>query len=75
MQDVIKADKGKLSEWEQEVVESLKKQELLSENINDEHDKSLTLGERVADKLAGFGGSRRFIGMLFLWMIINSIFL
>ncbi|HXX53882.1 MAG TPA: DUF1003 domain-containing protein [Thermodesulfovibrionales bacterium] len=79
VQDVIKEDKGELSALEQEVVESLRKQELLSENINDEYDKSLTLGERVADKLADFGGSWRFIGMfsgmLFLWMIINSALL
>ena len=76
VQDIIKADKGELSTLEKEVVESLKKQELLSENINDEYDQSLTFGERLADKLADFGGSWRFIGIfsgvLFLWMVINS---
>ncbi len=79
VQDVIKADKGELSALEKEVVESLRKQDLLSENINEEYDKSLTLGERVADRLADFGGSWRFIGIfsgvLFLWMIINSTLL
>jgi uncharacterized membrane protein len=42
-------------------------------------DQSLTLGERVADKLADFGGSWRFIGIfagaLFLWMAMNSTLL
>jgi len=79
VEDVIKADKGELSALEEEVVESLKKQELLSENINDEYDKSLTLAERVADKLADFGGSWRFLGIfsgvIFLWMLMNSTLL
>jgi uncharacterized membrane protein len=79
VQDVIKADKGELSALEKDVVESLKKQDLLSENINEEYDQSRTLGERVADKLAEFGGSWRFIGIfsasLFLWMVMNSTLL
>jgi len=79
VQDVIRADKGELSALEQEVVESLRKQDLLSENINVEYDQSRTMGERVADKLADFGGSWRFIGIfsgaLFFWMIINSTLL
>jgi hypothetical protein len=34
VKDVIKADKGELSVLEEEVVKSLKEQELLSQNIN-----------------------------------------
>jgi len=48
----------------------------LSTNINAEYDRQRTLGERMADKLADFGGSWRFIGifcgLLFLWIVINS---
>ena len=76
VQDVIKTDKGELSALEEQVVRSLTEQELLSKNINVEYDKQRTLGERMADKLADFGGSWRFIcifcGVLFLWIVINS---
>lgn len=77
VQEVIKKDKGELSELEDQVVKSLKEQELLSKNINEEYETQLTFGERLADRIADFGGSWRFIGIfaiiLFLWVAINSI--
>jgi uncharacterized membrane protein len=76
VQNVIKEDKGELSALEKQVVKSLTEQELLSKNINVEYDQQRTLGERMSDKLADFGGSWRFIsifgGILFLWIAINS---
>lgn len=76
VQGVIKADKGELSVLEEQVVQSLTEQELLSKNINVEYDRQRTLGERMADKLADFGGSWLFIsifgGILFLWIVMNS---
>jgi len=48
-------------------------------NINREMDEKLTIGQRVADKVASFGGSWSFIilycSALLLWMIINSFVL
>jgi uncharacterized membrane protein len=79
VQDVIKNDKGELSELEEQVINSIKNQELLSKDINAEYDQQLTLGERLSDKLADFGGSWRFISIfaaiLFLWIALNSIVL
>jgi len=76
VQNVIKEDKGELSALEEQVVKSLTEQELLSKNINVEYDQQRTLGERMADKLADFGGSWRFISIfcavLLLWIVINS---
>jgi uncharacterized membrane protein len=76
VQNVIKEDKGELSALEEQVVKSLTEQDLLSKNINVEYDQQRTLGERMADKLADFGGSWRFIsifgGVLLLWIVINS---
>jgi uncharacterized membrane protein len=50
--------------------------EVTSRNINQEFDDSLTLGERWSDRLADFGGSwifiSLFIGMLVIWMGVNS---
>ena len=77
-EDLIETDKGELSAIEAEVIKSLaEEQELLSKNINLEFDRVLTLGERVADKVAEFGGSWRFIlsfaAFLVVWLCINSI--
>ena len=77
VQSVIEADKGELSQLDEQVIKSLREQELLSKNVNIEYDRQLTFGERMADKLADFGGSWRFIGIfaavLFLWVLLNSL--
>ncbi len=77
VQDVLELEKGELSSLEEEVVRSLKEHEVLSRNINVEFDRELTFGERVADKVAEFGGSWRFIisfGLvLAVWILINSV--
>jgi len=76
VQQVIETDKGELSALEKQVIESMKEQELIAANINVEYDRQLTAGERMADKLADFGGSWRFIGIfagvMFLWIAFNS---
>ena len=75
-EEILTKDKGTLSELEQEVLQSLKHQEILSENINEEFDETLSFGDRCADKIARFGGSWTFISIFGLvivcWMIINS---
>ncbi len=76
--DIIKQDKGELTEIESDVVRSLHEQELLSKNLNAEYDSRLTLGQRMADRIADFGGSWRFIGMfaavLLSWVTVNTTF-
>jgi uncharacterized membrane protein len=56
-----------------------KKELVTSRNINKEFESSLTLGEQLADGLANFGGSWKFIGifmaMLVIWMGINTFVL
>jgi CRP/FNR family cyclic AMP-dependent transcriptional regulator len=51
----------------------------VSRNINVEMEEKATLGERVADKVASFGGSWTFIflyvGFLLIWMAFNSFVL
>ncbi|MBI4743707.1 MAG: DUF1003 domain-containing protein [Actinobacteria bacterium] len=74
---VLEEEKGEISALDQEVIQSLKDQEILSENINKEFDEKLTFGQRAADKVADFGGSWIFIGIfafiLVTWIIINSV--
>ncbi len=76
VREVISADKGELSVIENQVLRSIAESEFLSRNINPEIDRALTLGERVADKVAEFGGSWAFIGSFALvmgaWITVNS---
>jgi len=76
---ILETEQGDLSTLEEQVLKSLKEEELLSRNVNVEFEQKLTVGERLADKIADFGGSWRFIGicaiMLFLWIVMNTIVL
>jgi uncharacterized membrane protein len=77
VQSVIEEDKGQLSTLEEQVVESLKEQDLITKNLNLEYEQQLTLGQRIADRIADFGGSWQFISIfgivLVLWMLLNSV--
>jgi len=77
VEEVLKKQKGELTNLENKVLDSLKEQETIAENINIEFDKQLTFGEKISDKLASFGGSWKFIIIFFvilaIWIIFNSI--
>jgi uncharacterized membrane protein len=79
VKDVLAKGKGEVSVLEEEVVRSLREHELLSSNINVEFDRKLTFGERMADKMANYAGSWRFIaifmGVFLIWIGMNSIVL
>ena len=51
----------------------------VTRNVNREMDEKMTVGQKVADKVASFGGSWTFIflysGALLLWMSINTFIL
>jgi uncharacterized membrane protein len=61
------------------VEKSVPATELLSKNFNEEFDKRITRGERMADRLADFGGSWKFIGIfmavMFCWIVLNAVIL
>jgi uncharacterized membrane protein len=69
---------GELSELEDTVLNSLKNRNTLVDKI-EEVDSSPTIGQRLADKVASFGGSWTFIltfgGFLFVWIVVNAFFL
>ena len=48
----------------------------VSRNVNEEEDARLTVGDRIANRIAGFGGSWMFIALLaltlILWIVVNS---
>ncbi len=72
---LLKQENVEISEMEQQVIESIEKNELLSKDLEEELSKDLTRGQRVADRIASFGGSWTFIffffSFLFLWMCVN----
>lgn len=77
--EIVREDAGSISDLEREVLEAVREHELLTENTNREIEAQLTLGDRVADRIARFGGSWGFIGafggFLVLWMALNALWL
>jgi len=61
------------------VLESLRQQDILSRNPEDELQSSLTVGQRLADRVANVGGSWTFITwftvVFVVWILSNSVFL
>jgi hypothetical protein len=77
VREMLETDKGELSRLETEVIESIKKQEILSRNINDVMQEKLSFGQKLADNIAKFGGSWTFIisfGVVILgWITLNIV--
>lgn len=77
VESLLEEEKGELTELEKEVIEGLRKHEILSENPDIDFDKNLTLGQRLADGIADFGGSWKFIIIfgvfIAAWMTINVV--
>lgn len=78
MSDFLKKELGELDDMEQKVMQSLKDKSLVADNPDD-NDDSLTIGQKVADKVASFGGSWTFIisflAFLLGWIAINVFIL
>lgn len=69
----------KISDMEKSLVTRLAHRGRVSRLVNQEFEAQMTVGERVADQVAQFGGSWTFImifgGILVVWMGINSFVL
>ncbi len=61
------------------VVESIASSEPIAENINDVYEESLSFGDRLADRVASFGGSWTFILLfgffMLIWITTNTLLL
>jgi len=79
VEDLLEAEKGELSSLEEEVLNSIQAHQVLSTNIDKEFEQEWTLGERLADRIASFGGSWTFliIFAIFItaWITMNSFVL
>jgi uncharacterized membrane protein len=75
MEHMLKAEGKELSKLERDVLKSVNENEVLASNIEPILDKDLTLGDRLSDRIAEFGGSWTFIitffSFIIVWMIVN----
>ena len=73
--ELLDRERGELTELEKDVVESLAREETISRDVESTWEHRRSLGERVADMVADFGGSWTFIGIFFcvliVWMAFN----
>ena len=54
---LIVQEKGELAEIDRDVMDAIKNNSILSENIEEKVEDQLTFGQRLADHIAEFGGS------------------
>jgi uncharacterized membrane protein len=76
---LLESEKGEVTSLEQEVLHSLRDHELLAKNLEVEFEQEWSFGERLADRIAAFGGSWPFLiyfgVFIVLWIGMNSIVL
>lgn len=79
VQMLLDEELGEVAQLERSVVERIARHETLSTDTDAAFERERTLGERVADRVANFGGSWTFLGLfaffLIAWMGLNSLLL
>ena len=79
LQKILAAEKGNLNALEEEVLDRINSLTTMSKDVDSQAEDELTVGERLADKVAEFGGSWTFIisfgGFILIWILVNVIFL
>ena len=74
---ILESEKGELSNLDKEVLENLEKHEIISDD--EESGQEWSFGEKLADKIASFGGSWKFLIIfsvfLFAWVALNTFIL
>lgn len=76
---LIQAEKGELKTLDLDVMQSIHNNETISDTFQNKEDQDLTFGQRMADKIAEFGGSWSFIISFFtfivIWIAFNTFML
>ena len=74
---LLKSEKGEVTDLEFEVIKSMEQHELITRNVENKLDQHWTLGERLADKIATFGGSWAFLIcfaiFIAIWIVVNTV--
>ena len=75
LSSLIEQERGQMDVIDQDVMNALKNNSILSENIEEAMEGKLTLGQKMADKIATFGGSWTFIiaffSFILFWIGVN----
>jgi uncharacterized membrane protein len=75
VRQALEQERGELSTLEEDVLQSLSELDVISANVNEDFQQQITLGQRVADRVASFGGSWLFIfafgGVVLAWISLN----
>ncbi len=79
IETALTEEKGELNWLENAVLESLSTEGTIARNVEAMYMERLTFGQRLADRIASFGGSWTFIlafgAVLVVWIAINSVLL
>lgn len=79
LEHIIDSEMGQLDKVEKQVVEAIENQELVADDLVNAPAEPESFGQRLADKVAAFGGSWTFIiffaVVLLLWIATNSLLL
>ncbi|UCI26506.1 DUF1003 domain-containing protein [Mesorhizobium sp. B2-8-5] len=77
MEELLQQEHGEFSELDRQVVESIARQDTISENSEEEFEEHRSFADRISDTMAEFGGSWWFLisfgGVLLIWIGINLI--
>lgn len=76
---LVVQERGELAIIDKDVITAIRNNSILSEDIQEELEAQLTVGQKLADSVARFGGSWIFIitffSFILVWMIANIIVL
>ena len=77
VEELLQKEHGEFTELDRQVTESIARQDTIAENIEEDFAEARSLGERLSDHLAAFGGSWAFLIafaiVLVGWMVLNLI--
>jgi len=77
VEELLRQEHGELTKLDREVARSLAEGSMVSANVEECFDEKRTLGERLSDGLATFGGSWPFLiafgFVLAAWILINAL--
>ena len=77
VEELLRQERGELTQLDKEVARSLAEGAMVSTNTEEHYDEARTLGERLSDGLASFGGSWPFLILfglgLAIWIMANSV--
>ncbi|TIQ28735.1 MAG: DUF1003 domain-containing protein [Mesorhizobium sp.] len=77
MEELLQQEHGEFSELDRQVVESIARQDTISENSEEEFEEHRSFADRVSDTMAEFGGSWWFLisfaAVLLIWIGLNLL--